>query len=337
MPNNTPLVSLQGKIQARILSEQCKKLVGLKSDFERIWLHFHIPHQRIIIEHYMQIYNTHPYTKPPVAAAIEFLHGVIKAELGVGVISKVGDVKILESMQNGKEKVKAAHEWLLKLGENVCLIQWCSAWKNEMSVWTDTHAPLGLMMTVNQAGQLPTYVSHKGLRFKPQSVPELTSMDPQDLIRIIKLLWRKYHVGDITDGISPTGHILYEGEGMSAPDMALHAQRRHSWYSHVRELNKIHQENWEGNHEHETYKRMEEWVHNLGEMKSIERENESKRMPWTGSYQDKHGNTRRRTTKNGDIKKLMVPASIEEDTNYEAQFQLRVCGQKPAKKINCRL
>ena len=59
----------------------------------------------------------------------------------------------------------------------------------------------------------------------------------------------------------------------------------------------------------------------VGEMKSIHRENESKRTRLTGVHQDKHGILRRRKTKNGELKKLMVPAPIEEDTNYEAQFQ----------------
>jgi len=59
----------------------------------------------------------------------------------------------------------------------------------------------------------------------------------------------------------------------------------------------------------------------VGEMKSIDRGNERKSTNFTGTYNDKHGNPHRRKTKNGELKKLMVPAPIEEDTNYEAQFQ----------------
>ena len=58
-----------------------------------------------------------------------------------------------------------------------------------------------------------------------------------------------------------------------------------------------------------------------GEMKSIDRGNERKSTNFTGTYNDKHGNPHRRKTKNGELKKLMVPAPIEEDTNYESQFQ----------------
>jgi len=49
-------------------------------------------------------------------------------------------------------------------------------------------------------------------------------------------------------------------------------------------------------------------------MKSIERDNERKRPKYIDGS---------RKLKNGDPKKLMVPAPIEEDINYEAQFQLR--------------
>ena len=335
MVNGEFLLSQEGRKQARHLADICKQKIynnlsvvpGITTHMIKTLLHFHINNQHRIIDHYLRIH----YSGSKPAASTKHLDDVIEDELKMHEISKHQDVKYLKEIRHSMV-VNIIHNWLSSLQENVCLIQWCSQWKNQKSVWTDKHAPLGYMITPNveyslrynrrqyhtrkRDYRLPSYSSPTNETFKsPSYLTEdlkstfasiskstLTSINAEDLIIIIKLIRRRkfYHVSVSDDSDDNVGSMKYDDSPMSEDQYEHHKNGINIFLKYLGERNKEIQEKWRSIHPRETYR----------EMNDDDDMNEDDDM---------------------------TPATIEEDTNYQAQFQLRVCGQKPAKKINCRL
>ena len=116
----------------------------MRHQIVRTWLHLHKPHQKEIIKHYLAIYH-HTAIHTPTTST-DFLRRILGKELkSCQDISNAWDLQLLEYMKEDKDNtiMEAVHNWFLSLGENICLIEWCADWKNELDIWADKHAPLG--------------------------------------------------------------------------------------------------------------------------------------------------------------------------------------------------
>ena len=221
----------------------------MRHQIVRTWLHLHKPHQKEIIKHYLAIYHSNAIHTP--TTSTDFLRRILGQELiSCEDISNAWDLQLLEYMKDDKDNtiMEAVHDWFLSLEENICLIEWCADWKNELDIWADKHAPLGCFLTTNTKKQLPTYVTRNGKTVKPKTYWKRPMMDAlyvlevEDLIDIIKILWRNEIVGP--HAVHEQGSLEYNTEALTAKEYTIHRRHRTDFMEKARKKNEDYQKRW---------------------------------------------------------------------------------------------